>query len=446
MRTALNCARQENHRTGRRVALIAWYPPDNPALPPFIPNMGMYMVAAAVSAAQPDGLELRIWDERERMPAEIYAEIADFDPDIIGGSAYLWSLPKLAEIMTWLKQDDPERLLVLGGPSARPNMLALQPFATFAQFIDVLIEEEGEIPFTEIVTAYDRSLIALKEISGLSLNTRGAGWQKTRPQKRAILDQLASPYVGKLIPPGGIGLLETYRGCPLSCSFCEWGSMDAPKNILSSERISSEFEAMAQLDLNALLMVDAGLNLNQKAFAALSKAASATGFLRNRALIAEVYPTGLTEAHISFLEAVGGAHIGVGLQSFDEAVLRHVERKFDPRRLGGLLDILRSVASVTAEIIMGLPGDTPDRFIASFERARALGTGLRVYHCVVLPSALMKRAPPSDMIKFDPVSLKMESCRGWPAELIDKMADYMTQAAQQSGGARGDYFWVFPPK
>ena len=37
-------------RTGRRVALLAWYPADNPALPPFIPNMGMYMVAAAVQA------------------------------------------------------------------------------------------------------------------------------------------------------------------------------------------------------------------------------------------------------------------------------------------------------------------------------------------------------------------------------------------------------------
>ena len=43
-------------RSGRRVALVAWYPPDNPALPPFIPNMGLYMVAAALrgGARSPD--------------------------------------------------------------------------------------------------------------------------------------------------------------------------------------------------------------------------------------------------------------------------------------------------------------------------------------------------------------------------------------------------------
>ena len=127
-------------RTGRRVALLAWYPPDNPALPPFIPNMGMYMVAAAVAAANLDGLDLRIWDERTRSPAEVAQEIAAFDPDVIGGSAFLWSLPALQETLVPVLEDDPTRLLVLGGPSARPNMLALAPFARLARQVDVLRE------------------------------------------------------------------------------------------------------------------------------------------------------------------------------------------------------------------------------------------------------------------------------------------------------------------
>jgi hypothetical protein len=28
-------------RTGRRVALLGWYPEPDPALPPYIPNMGL---------------------------------------------------------------------------------------------------------------------------------------------------------------------------------------------------------------------------------------------------------------------------------------------------------------------------------------------------------------------------------------------------------------------
>lgn len=432
-------------RRGRRVALVAWYPPDNPALPPFIPNMGLYRVAAAVQAAEPEGLELCLWDERDRDPATVAAEIAGFDPDIVGGSAFLWSLPQLASVMVALARDDPRRLLVLGGPSARPNMLAHAPFAALERILDVLVEGEGEAPMAALAALADRERASLARVAGLTLRNGQGGWRRTPPAPRAVMDDLASPYRLGLVPAGGIGLMETYRGCPLTCSFCEWGVMDAPKNVLSAKGIAADFVAMEGLGLRALLLADAGLNLNAAAFAALSRAAAETGFLKSRALITEVYPKSLTEDHLRFLEGVGAPHIGVGLQSFDDAVLRNVERRFDPSRLGGLLSALRSVAAVTTEIIMGLPGDTPDRFKASFDRARALGTGLRVYHCAVLPSALMARAPAVDALDYDPVTLKMRQCRGWPAGSIDRAARALTDAALAAGGATGDYFWVFPP-
>jgi radical SAM superfamily enzyme YgiQ (UPF0313 family) len=431
-------------RSGRRVALLAWYPADNPAMPPFIPNMGMYMIAAALGAAELAGLDLRIWDERLRNPRDVAAEIAAFDPDVVGGSAFLWSLPALAETLALVADDDPSRLIVLGGPSARPNMLDLAPFRTTTQRVDLLVEGEGEAVFAAIIAARDRSPAALSAIPGVTLR-QDQGWTRSAPAPRAVLNALGSPYRQGLIPAGGIGLMETYRGCPFTCSFCEWGVMEAPKNVLSSDRIAGEFAAMADLGLGALLLADAGLNLNAQAFAALRRAADETGFLTNRALIAEVYPKSLTEEHVRFLERVGAPHIGVGLQSFDDATLRHVERKFDPSRLGGLLDVLRSVASVTTEIIMGLPGDTPDQFLKSFARARALGTGLRVYHCAVLPSALMTRAPASDLMEYDEVSLKMRRCRGWPGDSIDSMVRRLHDEAAAAGGASGDYFWVFPP-
>lgn len=431
-------------RAGRRVALLAWYPAHDPALPPFIPNMGMYMVSAALKAAALDELDLRIWDEHDRNPRDVATEILAFDPDVVGGSAFLWSLPAISETFAIVGDDDPSRLIVLGGPSARPNMLQLSPFQDITRRVDVLVEGEGEEVFTAIVAARDRSASSLISIPGVTLRD-GNRWTRSARVPRAKLDSLASPYRQGMIPAGGIGLMETYRGCPFTCSFCEWGVMEAPKNVLSSYRIQQEFSAMADLGLNALLLADAGLNLNAQAFAALRRAVEETGFLKHRALIAEVYPKSLNEEHMRFLEGIGAPHIGVGLQSFDDATLRHIERKFDPSRLGGLLNVLRSVASVTIEIIMGLPGDTPEQFLKSFSRARTLGTGLRVYHCAVLPSALMARAPASDTMDFDPVSLKMRSCRGWPGDSIQNMARRLHDEAAEAGGASGDYFWIFPP-
>lgn len=63
------------------------------------------------------------------------------------------------------------------------------------------------------------------------------------------------------------------------------------------------------------------------------------------------------------------------MQSFGQAALEQVERRYDVNRLPSLLAALRSVASVTVEMIMGLPGDSPDGFWSNFERARWLGTG-----------------------------------------------------------------------
>ena len=97
------------------------------------------------------------------------------------------------------------------------------------------------------------------------------------------------------------------------------------------------------------------------------------------------------------------------------------------------------------EIILGLPGDTPENFRRSFARARALPCALRVYHCVVLPSALMVWSPPEYMLDYDPVTLKMHSCLGWSVQALRDECEFVTRCAQADRGRVGQLFWVFPP-
>ncbi len=168
-----------------------------------------------------------------------------------------------------------------------------------------------------------------------------------------------------------------------------------------------------------------------------------TGFFEKRSLICEVYPAKVKQEHIDFLASVQKPLVGIGLQSFDNDVLKHVERSYDESRFEATLHQLREVAHVAIEIIM--PGDTPQNFRKSFERARSLPTALRVYHCVVLPSALMVRAPASDMLVYDPITLKLRSCTGWSERELQTEMDYVTACAARDGGRSGEFFWVFPP-
>jgi hypothetical protein len=176
-------------RGGRRVALVARYPERDRAMPQFISNHGLRMVEAALRTAGLDDLELRVWDLEGGTVADLVEALVDYDPDVVGFSSYLWSFPHLVEVARAVKQDDPARLIVFGGPSARPSMLGQAPFRAARGWIDVLAINDGETTFTEIVAAADRSPQALARIQGLALPAAGGGWMETaaRPLARTRL-------------------------------------------------------------------------------------------------------------------------------------------------------------------------------------------------------------------------------------------------------------------
>lgn len=430
-------------RSGRRVALVACYPLRDAAMPSqFISNHGMRMVEASLRASQLDELELKVWDLVHTSVEPLVEELLDFDPDLVGFSAYLWSFPFFVEVARRLKDADPRRSIVFGGPSARPSMLGLDPFVDAKQWIDALVINEGEDTFVAIVESRDRSRRALAELAGLALPAND-GWEETPPRPLSALNDLPSPYQMGLVPNGGVGVLQTYRGCPFTCSFCEWGTLESPKRAWDVESLCREFDALARNQVTGTLLVDAGLNLNEHAFRNLRRATEETGFYRDRYIICEIYPAKVTDAHIDFLASVGRPLVGMGLQSFDHEVLRHVERTYDEQRFEQTLQDVGSVATVALEIILGLPGDSPENFRRSFERARSLPCALRVYHCCVLPSALMVRAPESYRLDYDPVSLKLRSCLGWSRDGLQREVDFITRRAEIEDGATGEYFWVF---
>jgi radical SAM superfamily enzyme YgiQ (UPF0313 family) len=428
------------------VALLGRYPEHDPAMPQRIPNLGLRMVEASLRAAALPDLEVMVWDLEPAGldAARVAAEVIEFDPDVVGFSVYLWSFPFFLGVAAAVKADDPARLVVFGGPSARPVMLDHAPHEAKAAAVDVLVINEGEDAFRELVALADRSPPALMGLPGLALRVEGK-WRKTTTRPLGDLNLLPSPYTMKLMPRSGLGILQSYRGCPFTCAFCEWGTLESPKRVRSVASLGAEFEAMDGLGLRGALLADAGLNLNNGAFRNLRDAAEETGFLRSRGLICEVYPATVRQEHLDFLRGVGMPYVGVGLQSFDPEVLAHVERKYDEARFDETLQALTEVSSVAVEIIMGLPGDAPGGFRRNFERARRLPCALRVYHCVVLPSALMVRSPPEYALAYDPVSLKMRSCLGWPMGAIDETADFLSREAARAGGQSGEFFWIFPP-
>lgn len=372
------------------------------------------------------------------------ADVERFDPDLIGASTYLWSFPTFVEIARRLKRARPDRTVIFGGPSAHPAMFDLEPYADAVSAVDALCVRDGEEAFQDIARLADRSTSSLLGIQGLAVSTTN-GWVHTpRRTDDTPLDDLPSPYRMGLVPDKVTAHIETFRGCPLSCAFCEWGVADRPSRVYSKEYLVEEFETLRRLQTRGGFLVDAALNLNNKAFKNLAAAERETRFFRDFHFSCEIYPTHLKDEHLEFLSEINVHHLGVGLQSYNKEVLARIHRPFDDKKFEAGLAALSRVAPATCEIIVGLPGDNPESFQRTLDRLMEQPCNFLVYHCLVLPDGLMTRAPEGSNMVFDPVTLKTISCWGWSEKDFRDTAEKLDLLVEKHNGRKGEYFWQLP--
>lgn len=369
--------------------------------------------------------------------------VLSVEPDIVGFAAYVWSFSLFLRVAERVRALRPACTIVFGGPSARSQMFDLPQFRAHAGLLDALVLNEGEWTFAALAALPSLDAASLATVPGLALHVRGAWHETAEPPKRA-LDDLPSPTQLGMIPAGRTAAIETYRGCPMSCSFCQWGKSDMPDRVFSAAYVAADFRALAALGTPNVHLADAGLNLNSRGFKSLADAERETGFLRTRRLHAAVYPTQLKDEHLAFLASIERPQLDIGIQSFNPEALASAGRPFRESRFARMVEMLREIAEVETELILGLPGDSPASFRVSFEKALELGCRLRVFHCLVLPDALMVRDVEQNAIDFDPVTLMVRSCRGWTAEDLLRTREYVAEVARQRGGDMLENFWSMP--
>lgn len=433
--------------SARRIALVCMTPEtDTDELHDIrMPSYGIRRILAAV-AADPAlaGAKVALVDFGKPDVDAYVDAIIGFEPDLLGFSIYVWSMACMVEVARRIRLRRPGCIIVFGGPSARPAMFDLPLFAGASAYLDAVVTTEGESIFRDIARLPELSRAGLRSVAGLHMPTSSVWMQTGHRPPTENLDEIASPFQLDLMPQGSVAYLESYRGCPLSCRFCEWGASETARAVFSSEYIERELHAFARHRARAVFLLDAGLNLNAKGFRNLMAAEARVGFLHSTTFWAEIYPTLVKQEHLEFLSRVGTSYLGVGLQSLDPAVLKLHDRPFDRDRFEAALEKLTKVANAELQIIFGLPGDTPQGFRRTLDYARSFGISVRTYHCLVLPDALLTRGRPDWNMQFDPVTMSMMSCLGWSAGDILQTRAMLDHEAAASGGKAGNFWWSFP--
>jgi radical SAM superfamily enzyme YgiQ (UPF0313 family) len=235
-----------------------------PSHPPLA--LGMVVAHAAKSSA---ASRYRFEKTIHRSTRSVLEAIAADGPGVVLFSDYIWSTKQNLEISAELKRAAPECLLIHGGPDVPKDPGASDAFLRAHPAIDIAVEGEGERTFTEILLALDGTLdrARLREVSGLTYRD-GERLVRTGPRDRTReLDELPSPYLDGFFDDQKhsqwrAAILETNRGCPYGCTFCDWGSATLQKiRNFGLERVESEIAWIAQRKIPIVFVADANFGI-----------------------------------------------------------------------------------------------------------------------------------------------------------------------------------------
>src|SRR5262249_22621334 len=150
---------------------------------------------------------------------------------------YVWSSEENLELSALVKRTNPGSVTIHGGPDTPKYRGDVVQYFADHPHVDIAVHGEGEETLAELLLALaghisdepaDLSLLA--DVPGLSYRQGDEVVTTDKRDRIADLDSIPSPILTGIfdgfIPAGPIGgvALETNRGCPYGCTFCDWGS------------------------------------------------------------------------------------------------------------------------------------------------------------------------------------------------------------------------------
>lgn len=328
------------------------------------------------------------------------------DADVVAFSVYVWNYRYSLELARRLKEERPETLIVFGGPHV-PRRAA--QFLRDHPFVDLACQGEGEKVFLQILErAGTRDWDGIPSIA--YLNAAGVSVQHAPAPRETDLSVLPSPYLAGLLEPLMAAhprvqwetAWETNRGCPFSCTFCDWGSATGSKVYrFDIERLRGEADWIAGHHIHHVFIADANFGILPRDVEIARMLVDALERHQATLTLCIQNTKNATERsyQVQRILASSGRLLfepTVSLQSIDRPTLIAIKR--DNISLNSFQEIqsrsLRDGITTYTDVIIGLPGETYESFASGVSQMIRLGqhNKLNIYNCQVLPNAEMAEA------------------------------------------------------
>jgi len=327
--------------------------------------------------------------------------IARDEPEFVGFSLYLWNSERSLHLAREVKRRSPRTRILIGGPEVSPDnaFILQQPGA------DVAVTGEAEDTFARVMTVLTDGA-SPAGVPGVAV--RGPlGFNAFAPQPAAgfALSEYPSPYVEGLVPVERerSTYVETVRGCRSHCTFCFYPRSSSVLRTLDVGQSASLIAALRDRGAREVVFLDPTFN-HRPELEPLLDALARENQSRALTFFAEVRAEGLTPQQARKLKQAGFDRLEIGLQSVNRGTLKRSRRGGSPEKVAEAARMLHGEGiELLVDLIVGLPGDTPDDVLRGmdFLEANGLSEEAQVFPLSLLPGTAMRASAAEDGVVFD---------------------------------------------
>ena len=299
-------------------------------------------------------------------------------------STYVWNRNYNYALARKIKKINPDVVTLFGGPEpsmSDPDFFVKHPY------IDILVKREGELVVTDLLRNLDNDI---NNVPGLIINRQGKRHDTGEAGRINNLDDLPSPYLNGMFdeimqenPHVTWNLtLETNRGCPYQCTFCDWGSLTYSKiKQFSLNRVFAELDWAEKhvtgiyfADANFGIFVERDQQIVNKLIQCHERNPKISYVYINWAKNQKNDVIGMVQ-QLSRYPGLLSNGLTVSTQSMTPTVLDVIKRSnLEQHKIREIYDIARSRrVSAYTELILGLPTETKESFQNSVFELLELG-------------------------------------------------------------------------
>lgn len=327
------------------------------------------------------------------------------DSDIVGLSTYIWNRSYNHVLGRELRKANPNIFIFTGGPE--PPITDPKFFERFP-YIDVAVKQEGEISVKNILECLLGNRDNMKNIPGLLINDNGKIIDTGPGVRIEKLDEIPSPYLTDVFKPlmekhpeiRWNATLETNRGCPYACTFCDWGSLTYNKvKKFGLERVYAELEWIGKNNCDFVSLTDANFGIFPERDSLIAdKLIQVQKQYDNPKAYTIAWAKNQKQEVVDIVRKLiyeGGSKMGLNLsvQSMDDNVLDIIKRKnLEMNKIEEVFELCEQYSiPLYTELILGLPGETLETWKDNFYKLFKAGnhTGITVYQAQLLENAEM---------------------------------------------------------